>query len=73
MRKLHIVAFMAILATASAQGQDAKVWVTKYGKKYHRANCREIKRSKSVHEITLKDAIARGFKACSVCKPGGGK
>lgn len=43
------------------------VYITKTGDKYHRAGCRYL--SKSRIPISRKDAIARGSKPCSVCKP----
>jgi len=43
------------------------VYITKTGKKYHRAGCRYLKRS--MIPITLSEAIARGYTPCSVCKP----
>lgn len=44
------------------------VYTTKTGEKYHNENCRYLKYSKK--EITLKEAIDRGYQACSICKPG---
>lgn len=43
------------------------VYITKTGKKYHRAGCKYLKRS--MIPITLSEAIARGYTPCSVCKP----
>jgi hypothetical protein len=43
------------------------VYVTKTGEKYHRNACRYLSRSKIAS--SLKDAVARGLGACSVCKP----
>jgi phosphatidylserine/phosphatidylglycerophosphate/cardiolipin synthase-like enzyme len=44
------------------------VYVTRTGKKYHRAGCRYL--SKSMIPMKLEEAIAAGYSACSVC--GGG-
>ena len=49
------------------QTKEQTVYVTRTGKKYHRANCRYLSQSKIAS--TLKDARARGYSACSVCKP----
>jgi competence protein ComEC len=49
------------------QTKEQTVYITKTGKKYHRATCRYL--SKSKIPITLKDAKANGYTACSVCKP----
>lgn len=43
------------------------VYVTKTGKKYHADGCRYL--SKSSYSISLSDAKAKGYDACSVCKP----
>jgi hypothetical protein len=49
------------------QKQEQTVYITKTGKKYHRASCRYLSRSKI--STSLKDAKANGFTACSVCRP----
>lgn len=41
------------------------VYITNTGAKYHTGSCRHVKKSKI--EISLDDAIARGYTACSVC------
>ena len=43
------------------------VYITKTGTKYHRAGCRYL--AKSSIPITRKDAQARGYAPCKVCKP----
>jgi len=47
--------------------KDVYVYITKTGKKYHRGNCRYLKKSKI--KISLKDACKRGLAPCKVCKP----
>ena len=49
------------------QTKEQTVYATKTGKKYHRATCRYL--SKSKIPISLRDAKAQGLTACSVCKP----
>lgn len=49
------------------QAVDASVYITETGGKYHRWSCRYLK--DSCYEISLSKAIARGYTACSVCKP----
>ena len=49
------------------QTKEQTVYITKTGKKYHTATCRYL--SKSKIPISLKDAKANGYTACSVCKP----
>ena len=46
--------------------KDVTVYVTRTGKKYHRGNCRYLRRSKIA--ISLDDAKTR-YSPCSVCKP----
>ena len=43
------------------------VYITRTGRKYHRAGCRYLK--KSMIPVTLSDAIERGYTPCSVCRP----
>ena len=43
------------------------VYITKTGKKYHTATCSYLRGSKI--KITLKEAKARGYTACSRCRP----
>jgi micrococcal nuclease len=43
------------------------VYIAKTGKKYHKSNCRYVKKSKTA--IKKSEAQKRGYTACSVCKP----
>lgn len=47
------------------ESQSVIVYITDTGSKYHRGSCRHL--SKSKHEISLDDAIARGYTACGTC------
>jgi len=47
-------------------GSSTEVYVTKTGKKYHRAGCFFLK---SQSAISLMDAKARGYTPCSKCDP----
>jgi hypothetical protein len=53
-------------STQTGGGTD-QVYITNTGKKYHRAGCRYL--SKSQIAISRSDAHARGYGACSVCRP----
>lgn len=44
------------------------VYVTNFGTKYHRENCRMLSHSSTVHEIPLDDAIEQ-YEPCSECRP----
>ncbi len=48
-------------------GKD-RVYVTKTGKKYHRAACTFLAKSKIA--MSLSESKKRGFTPCKVCKPG---
>ena len=75
---LILAALMLVTAAASVvaqapapqqqpQTKEQTVYITKTGKKYHRANCRYLSRSKI--PTSLKDAKANGYTPCSVCNP----
>lgn len=51
---------------AEEDDEEATVYVTRTGKKYHRAGCRYL--SRSMIPISLEDAQA-GYDPCSVCDP----
>lgn len=66
--KKHIL-FTVIVFTFFFSFQDIfsqTVYVTRTGKKYHSADCRYLKSS---IPINLKDAVSRGYTACSRCNP----
>lgn len=46
---------------------DIAVYITKTGSKYHEDGCKYLVKSKI--QISLTDAIDRGYGACSVCNP----
>jgi len=52
---------------SSQPNTSATVYITRTGKKYHSGGCRYL--SKSKIPISLKDAKARGYTPCKVCKP----
>ena len=55
--------------TEDSQGekQDAMVYITDSGQKYHAQGCRFLK--DSGREISLQDAKAKGYDPCKVCSP----
>lgn len=65
MKKLFFVSFFVLLFSTLILAQT--VYITKTGKKYHRASCSYLKQSSIA--IDLKDAVARGYTPCSRCKP----
>ncbi len=52
---------------SSQTGGDETVYITKSGAKYHRGSCNYLRKSKI--PISKKDAAARGYGACSKCRP----
>lgn len=64
-KNLILLLLLSLFFTFSVIAQN--VYVTKTGKKYHSSNCRSL--SKSCIEISLSDAINRGYTPCSVCSP----
>ena len=47
--------------------QGTVVYITKTGEKYHTSGCSYLKKSKI--EISLENAVARGYTPCSRCNP----
>lgn len=69
MKKLlgFFLAVFILVSPALAAGGNTVVYITRTGECYHTGSCRHLKKSKI--EITLADAIARGYRACKVCCP----
>lgn len=69
MRAFHAIVFLLFLIACTAPTSEAQtVYITKSGSKYHRGSCQYLRKSK--FEISMKEAVARGYDACSVCEPG---
>lgn len=64
---IHPPSTMTKQTSPAQESNSVIVYVTKTGEKYHRGGCRYL--SKSKIQISLKDAKARGYDPCSVCKP----
>ena len=65
-----VVSLLPALPPTTQQAVDpqtATVYVTKTGKKYHRDGCRSLSRSRI--PMTVKEAKAKGYTPCSVCRP----
>jgi hypothetical protein len=65
MKKLFYISFFLIILLSISYTQT--VYITKTGSKYHSEGCSYLK--KSSYAISLKDAIDRGYTACSRCDP----
>jgi hypothetical protein len=53
--------------TGYSDQKETIVYITKTGKKYHRAHCRYLKYSHI--KVSRADAIEEGYTACKVCRP----
>lgn len=72
-KSLRVVVRAKTAAPSSGGGSDTgsgggTVYITRTGSKYHLGGCRYLSRSKI--PIAKTDARARGYTACSVCRPG---
>ena len=63
---LLICCMLCSSALAYSNG-DTIVYITRTGECYHRGSCRYLAKSK--YEITLEEAVVRGYRACKVCEP----
>lgn len=54
-------------SVSASDTNELTVYITDTGSKYHRDGCRYLSRSK--HAISLSNAQAAGYDACSVCRP----
>ena len=52
---------------SSAAAAGITVYVTRTGRKYHRATCRHLRRSKI--PVSIEEAKAQGYTPCAVCNP----
>jgi hypothetical protein len=64
---LVLVLFCLSLAAVAADDSTKTVYITNTGKCYHADGCKCLAKSKTA--IVKKDAIAKGYRACSICKP----
>ncbi len=71
-RKAIIFIFLFTALTvifAAGKAADTKVYITSSGKKYHYKDCRTLKKSKKIQEVTIKTARDKGLTPCKVCNP----
>jgi hypothetical protein len=62
-----VIAAVGVSPTMQPLSGSTKVYIAKTGTKYHRSNCRYVKRSKI--RKTLSWVKAHHYAACKVCKP----
>jgi micrococcal nuclease len=56
-------------STVQLKQSEQTVYITRTGKKYHRAGCRYL--SHSSIPVSLRRAQANGYEPCSICHPPG--
>ena len=64
---LLVLLFVSCCGVAFAASGSTIVYITRTGSKYHKGTCSYLRQSKI--EITLSDAVDRGYTPCSRCKP----
>jgi len=65
---LLVAALVCVIAgVVFAAGPDTIVYVTKTGEKYHTEKCSSVRNSKI--DITLEEAVSKGYEPCKICKP----
>lgn len=79
MKKILLLLFLWVLATGTSFSTISNitessiefpvqetVYVTKTGKKYHKANCQHLRQSKI--RMNKSDAIRKGYTSCKHCQ-----
>ena len=54
-------------ANEDAEDLSETVYVTASGERYHKKNCRHIKKSKTVTTVSVSEAKKDGYTACKTC------
>ncbi len=49
--------------------EDAVVYVTPNGKKYHRKECRTLKKTEDLIPMSKAEAVEAGYTPCKICNP----
>ena len=68
-RRRILTTIIALLLLTTAAFAAQTVYITNTGSKYHASGCRYLSKSQIPIPISLSDAKAQGYGACSVCKP----
>ncbi|MDR0623609.1 MAG: hypothetical protein LBG10_04190, partial [Treponema sp.] len=64
---LLLIPLAGLLLLSQTAEEDIAVYVTNSGNRYHRDNCRSLRRSRIA--VTLEDAVKSGYGPCSICNP----
>ncbi len=62
-----VVPFQQFAPQTQTQNKTETVYVTRTGKRYHRDGCQYLRSSRI--PMSLKDAQAKGYTPCKVCRP----
>ena len=70
-KKLAIIFLLVLIISAvlCAQAATKTVYVTASGTKYHTQDCPSLSKAKKITPIDEKQAVEKGYKPCSRCKP----
>ena len=70
-KKTAIILLLALLISAVLCAQVATkiVYVTASGTKYHTQDCPSLSKAKEVIPLDEKEAVEKGYKPCTRCKP----
>lgn len=61
--------FLGVSVQTESMAEEQTVYVTRTGQKYHRSDCRTLRRSKYLYEMTRDEALQKGYLPCKVCRP----
>jgi hypothetical protein len=64
---LFLLIASLLVCTSPTSDDSTIVYITDTGTKYHTSGCQYLDASKTA--ISLKEACAKGYTPCSVCKP----
>ncbi len=64
MKKLIVVMTFGMILTMATQVFAEEVYMTKHGKKYHKATCRLVKGKKNIRVLEKKESIEKGYTPC---------
>ena len=68
-RKIDLADQRVLDATGDAGQDQAVVYVTGTGTKYHLRDCETLERSRTITALTVEQAKEAGYGACGVCGP----
>lgn len=61
---LLLALFLGFSVQTESLAEEQTVYVTRTGQKYHRSDCRTLRRSKYLYEMTRDEALQKGYLPC---------